>query len=82
MAINEENIIYMLTKADVEDAAEAIGLEKLTELHYRKAKEAFGYFVARGLFTWADALGEGLRDAEEELLDEYDEVPEKNAKLN
>lgn len=67
MAINRKDVIYILTKVDVEDYAKAIGIKKLTELHYQKAKKSFERLVAGGLFNWADALIDGLRDAEEEL---------------
>jgi hypothetical protein len=61
----------------VEDCAKDIGIEKLTELHYRKAKESFECLVAGGLFNWADALIDGLRDAEEELRGLDADVAEK-----
>jgi len=41
MAIIQEDIIYMLTKTDVEDIAEIIGIKKLTKLHYQTAKKFF-----------------------------------------
>ena len=78
MAINEEDIIYILTRSDVDDTAESIGIEELTELHYRKAKESFEHFVAGGLFNWADALIDGLRDAEEELRGGCPDASEKD----
>jgi hypothetical protein len=78
MAINEEDVIYILTKTDVQDAAESIGIEELTELHYRKAKESFEHFVAGGLFNWADAFIDGLRDAEEELREPDADVSEND----
>jgi hypothetical protein len=67
MAINEEDVIYILTKSDVEDCAKAIGIKKLTELHYQKAQKYLEGFVADGTYNWADALTDGLRTAEAEL---------------
>jgi hypothetical protein len=49
----------------------------LTKLHYRKAQKFFESFVADGTYTWASALSDGLRDAEEELQGGYGDVPEK-----
>jgi hypothetical protein len=77
MAINEEDVIYILTKTDVEDIAETIGIKTLTELHYRTAKKFFESFVAEGTYTWASALSDGLRDAEEELRGVNADVSEK-----
>ena len=83
MAINEEDVIYILTKADVEDVAKRIGIKTLTELHYRKAQEFFVSFVAdRGTYYWASAITDGLRDAEEELRGGYGDVPEKKEEVS
>jgi len=82
MAINEEDVIYILTKADVEDIAETIGIKPLTKLHYRKAKKFFESFVADGTYTSASALSDGLRDAEEELRGGYDNVPENKEEVS
>ena len=38
MAINEDDIIYVLTKEDVDDVAKTIGLSNLTDDHYRMAR--------------------------------------------
>jgi hypothetical protein len=80
MAINEKDVIYILTKTDVEDCAKAIGIEKLTELHYQKARKSFEGFVANSMYDWSDALTDGLRDAEEELRSGYGNVSEKKKK--
>ncbi len=77
MAINEEDVIYILTKTDVEDIAETIGIKNLTKLHYRKAQKFFESFVADGMYNWADALTDGLRDAEEEIRSVYGPLPKK-----
>ena len=76
MAINEEDIVYILTRADVEDIAKSIGIKKLIELHYQKAQEFFESFVD-GIYNWTDAVSDGLRDAEEGLRGGYDDVSEK-----
>ena len=80
MAINDADVIYILTKADVEDIAKTIGIGKLTKLHYQKAQKFFESFVADGTYNWANALGDGLRDAEEELRGGYGTVSEKKKK--
>ena len=76
MAINEEDVIYILTKADVEDIAKDIGITKLTELHYQKAQQFFDSFVD-GPYNWTNAVSDGLRDAEEELRGGYGNVAEE-----
>ena len=73
MAIDEKDVIYILTRVDVEDCAKDFGLEKLTELHYREAQKHIERFVADGVYTWADALTDGLRRAEELIRDADDE---------
>ena len=82
MAINEEDVIYILTKTDVEDIAETIGIKNLTKLHYRKAQKFFESFVADGTYNWASALSDGLRDAEEEIRGGYGDVPEKKEEVS
>ena len=82
MAVNEKDVIYILTKVDVDDCAKAIGIKKLTELHYQKAQESFDCFVACGLRNWVDALTDGLRDAEEELRGGYGNAPEKKEEVS
>jgi hypothetical protein len=77
MAINRKDVIYILTKVDVEDCAKAIGIKKLTELHYHKAQKFFEGFVADSTYSWADALTDGLRDAEVELRGVNADVSEK-----
>jgi hypothetical protein len=77
MAINKKDVIYILTKTDVEDCAKAIGIKKLTELHYRKAQHFFEGCVAG---NWADVLTDGLREAEEELRGVNAGVSEKRKK--
>jgi hypothetical protein len=78
MAIKRKDVIYILTKTDVEDCAKAIGIKKLTELHYQKAQKFFEGFVADSTYNWADALTDGLRDAEEELRAGTATFPKKN----
>jgi hypothetical protein len=51
MAINKKDVIYILTRTDVEVCAKAIGIKKLTELHYRKAQKFFEGFVANSSTT-------------------------------
>ena len=82
MAIIQEDIIYMLTKTDVEDIAEIIGIKKLTKLHYQTAKKFFESFVADGTYNWASALSDGLRDAEEELRGGFGNVAEEKAEVS
>lgn len=83
MAINEEDVIYILTKADVEDVARKIGIKTLTTLHYQKAKEFFLSFVASDTnYYWASAITDGLRDAEEELRGAYGDVPEQKEEVS
>ncbi len=82
MGINRKDVIYILTKTDVEDCAKAIGIKKLTELHYQKAQHFFEGFVADGTYNWADALTDGLRDAEEELRGGYGNVSEKKEEVS
>jgi len=81
MAINEEDVIYILTKADVEDIAKDIGITKFTELHYLKAQQFFDSFVD-GPYDWTDAVSDGLRDAEEELRGGYGDVPDKKQEVS
>jgi hypothetical protein len=81
MAINEDDVIYILTKADVEDIAKDIGITKLTELHYQKAQQFFDSFVD-GPYDWTDAVSDGLRDAEEELRGGYGDVPDKKQEVS
>jgi len=80
MAINGKDVIYILTKVDVENCAKDIGIKKLTQLHYQKAQEFFEGFVANSMYDWADALTDGLRDAEEELRGVNADVSKKRKK--
>jgi len=82
MAINKEDVIYILTKADVEDVASRIGIKTLTELHYQKAQEFLRSFVAEGPYNWDGAITDGLRDAEEELRGGYGDVPDKKQEVS
>jgi len=77
MAINRKDVIYILTKVDVEDCAKAIGIKKLTELHYQKAQKSLECFVADGTYNWVDALTDGLQNAEAELRSLNADVSEK-----
>ncbi len=81
MAINEQDVVYILTKADVEDIASSIGIKKLTELHYQKAQEFFESFV-NGTYSWTDAVSDGLQDAEEELRGGYDDCLRKKEEVS
>ena len=81
MAINEEDIIYVLTKTDVEDIAKDIGITKLTELHYQKVQQFFDSYVD-GPYNWTDAVSDGLRDAEEELRGGYNHVSENKDEIS
>jgi len=71
MAINEDDIIYVLTKKDVEGVAKTIGLNKLTHEHYRMAKKDISSFCSDGVYTWVNAFTDALKDAEEELRGAY-----------
>ncbi len=44
MADKQEDIIYKLTKEDVDDVAKQIGLSNLTDEHYRMARKYFESF--------------------------------------
>jgi hypothetical protein len=66
MAIDEDDIIYVLTKEDVEGVAKTIGLSKLTPEHYRMAEKYIQSFCSDGVYTWVNAFTDALKDVEEE----------------
>jgi hypothetical protein len=67
MAINEDDIIYVLTKEDVDGVAKTIGLSKLTDMHYHIAEKYIQSFWSDGVHTWVNVFTDALNDAEEEL---------------
>lgn len=71
MAINEEDIIYVLTKTDVEDVAKEIGIRNLTDEHYRKAEKYLSSLCSDGAYTWVNAITDALEDAEREQRDRH-----------
>jgi hypothetical protein len=71
MAMNEDDIIYVLTKEDVDDVAGSIGLSKLTDAHYRAARKFIRSFCSDGFYTWVNAVTDALQDAEEERRGVY-----------
>ena len=73
MADKQEDIIYSLTKEDVDDVAKQIGLSNLTDEHYRMAQKYFESFCD-GPYSWFDAISDGLHDAEKELRGEYPDL--------
>ena len=73
MADKQEDIIYILTKEDVDDVAKQIGLSNLTDDHYRMAQKYFESFCD-GPYSWFDAISDGLHDAEKELRGEYPDL--------
>ena len=73
MADKQEDIIYSLTKEDVDDVAKQIGLSNLTDDHYRMAQKYFESFCD-GPYSWFDAISDGLHDAEKELRGEYPDL--------
>ena len=62
MAINEDDIIYVLTKEDVDGVAKTIGLSKLTHEHYRMAQKYIQSFCSDGVYTWVNAFTDALKD--------------------
>jgi hypothetical protein len=71
MAIKEDDIIYVLTKEDVDGVAKAIGLSKLTDKHYRMARKYISSFCSDGVYTWVNAFTDALKDTEEGLRGGY-----------
>lgn len=61
-----EDIIYVLIKEDVRIAAKGLGIRKLTDEHYRTAQKYFEGFCSNGVYTWVDAIVDGLRAVEDE----------------
>ncbi len=74
MAINDDNIIYVLTKEDVDDVAKKIGISNLTDRHYRMAEKYISSFCSDGPYTWVNAISDALHDAEKERKGEYPDV--------
>ena len=52
MAINEDDIIYVLTKEDVDGVAKTIGLSNLTYDHYRMARKYIESFCGDPVYDW------------------------------
>jgi len=77
MAINEDDIIYVLTKEDVDGVAKTIGLSKLTHEHYRMAQKYIQSFCGDGAYSWENAISDALKDVEEELRGEYPDLKPK-----
>jgi len=78
MTYNDEDIIYVFTKTDVEDVAKEIGIRNLTDEHYRKAEKYLTSLCSDGAYTWTDAIADALKDAERELQDRHSKpVPGK-----
>ena len=67
MAINEDDIIYVLTKEDVDGVAKSIGLSNLTDDHYRMVRKYIESFCGDPMYDWGNAITDALKDAEEEL---------------
>lgn len=66
MVYKREDIIYVLTKDDVRMAAQALGIRKLTDEHYRMAQKYVEAFSGDGMYTWSDAITDALKDVEDE----------------
>ena len=74
MAIKDDDIIYVLTKEDVDDVAEKIGISNLTKEHYRMAEKYVSSFCSDGAYTWVNAISDALRDAEMERTGKYPDI--------
>ena len=74
MAIKEDDIIYVLTKEDVDGVAKSIGLSKLTDAHYRMARKYIESFCGDPVYDWENAISDALKDAEKELRGEYPDL--------
>ena len=64
MEYKDEDIIYILTKTDVDNIARVMGLKNLTAEHYRQVRKFFGYLCTDGPYTWRNAIEDGLKLAE------------------
>ena len=82
MAINEDDIIYVLTKEDVDGVAKTIGLSKLSDVHYRMARKYIHSFCSDGVYTWVNAFIDALKDADEELRGGYGNVAEEKEEVS
>jgi hypothetical protein len=71
MAINEEDIIYILTKEDVDGVAKTIGLSNLTYDHYRMAQKYIESFCSNPGYDWVNAITDALQYVEKELRGVY-----------
>jgi len=76
MAINEDDIIYVLAKEDVDGVAKTIGLSNLTDEHYRMARKYMESFCGDSAYDWELAITDALKDAERELQGGYSDHPE------
>ena len=63
MIYKDEDIIYILTKEDVDCVARELGMAKPTEEQYRMARKYVESFCGEGVYTWRDAIADALRDA-------------------
>ena len=64
MTYQDTDIIYILTKEDVDMVAKRLGMGKLTDEHYRMARKAVEHFCGDGIYSWSDAIADGLREAD------------------
>ena len=63
MTYKDEDIIYILTKDDVDEVAKELGMGKPTEAQYRLARKYIENFCGEGVYIWKDALVDALREA-------------------
>src|SRR5712691_2824130 len=77
MAINEDDIIYVLTKEDVDGVAKTIGLSNLTDEHYRMARKYMENFCGDSAYDWELAITDALKDAEREIRSTQTPEPEE-----
>jgi hypothetical protein len=71
MAIKEDDIIYILTKEDVDDVAKHIGLSNLTDDHYQMARKFIESFCGDPVYDWVNAITDALKEAERERQGGY-----------
>lgn len=71
MAIKEDDIIYVLTKEDVDGVAKSIGLSKLTDAHYRMARKYIENFCGDSAYDWENAISDALKEVEEKRQGKY-----------
>ncbi len=61
----DEDIIYVITKSDVDDVGKTIGLSKLTDRHYQTARKYLISFCGDGMYTTVTAIADALKSAED-----------------